>query len=421
MIVQRMQWAQRVLLGSACVGLVACSDEATVVSNAPNLPAEAELEPAYIVLTDVPTAESSQLYLNVLPSPQAQAVTQGTGLELPRGSQAFAELGYVFVADGERLTLTRYEVTAERELANPVELAFVQFGLSFFENFVVIDAERAYLTARDEGLLIVWNPTTMEIVEDVPLIALEKNGFPGAFPSGRDILYAQNQLVRERGRLYLPVSWSSWDDAAMDASFGVLSVSTSDAHDQTLSTTSCASGGVFSTTGRDGKLYVLGSASWGPYRQYAAAPLPESALTRFDPVSNAFDDSYCERIQPLTDGDDGGLLLQYAPGQFLLRVIDEALVTYSSSADYWSDVQFGCRTYQGDIDESGALSLRERPEMSTVANGCFGGMFSVDGSGYFFGEDADAVGGTLLRWDGAAMVPEIGVAAGYVTAFERLR
>jgi hypothetical protein len=105
----------------------------------------------------------------------------------------------------------------------------------------------------------------------------------------------------------------------------------------------------------------------------------------------------------------------------VLRVIDAELVTYTNPSDYWSDVQFACRTYQGDIDESGNLSLTHRPEMSTQANGCFGGLFSVDGAGFFFGEDADATGGRLLRWDGAAMVPEVSVAAGYVTTFERIR
>src|SRR5262245_31737089 len=85
--------------------LMACGSDGADAT-APVTSEGGALGAAYLVLSDVPTADSSQLYLTVVPGAHGQSVDQSRGIELPRRSQAFADQGYVFVANGETFALT---------------------------------------------------------------------------------------------------------------------------------------------------------------------------------------------------------------------------------------------------------------------------------------------------------------------------
>lgn len=378
-----------------------------------------ELGPAYVLAQEITTPEGSEMLISILDDVGPQEVDRGSALAVSGGARGvFSELGYVFVPNNEDFTLTRYEVSKDLDLVEPVVLSFGSFGLSMFGDFYVFGPERAYLTSRD-GILVVWDPTGMEILEDVAIEGLERDDLLGTFPQGRDLSYAPREVANATGYLNLPVAWMDWDNVDAQPLMGMFSVSTTDASDQVLVTTGCSSVGIWALSGRDDKVYALGTPSWGPFYNHGATELPGSAFARFDTQTRTFDESACVEVEPMTGGDEAGIALQYAPGRFLLRTIDAATAEASSVDEYWSDIEFACSFYDGDIDETGTITLSETPSMG-VDGGCYGGVFGVDGDAYFNIPAEGFESGALARWTGASMETVIGL-DGYPWTFERIR
>lgn len=372
---------------------------------------------AYLVSREVVTGSgTSETVVSVLPDTSEQSVPEGAGISVPGYSQAFAELGYVFATNGEEVSLTRYEVDEKNQLVEPKVLSFMSYG-SKIGQFFVFSAERGYMISPD-GVVVVWNPTTMEIESDAPLQGFERNGFSGATVTGRDAQLAINESARRTGYLNLPITWSDWNNVKLEPVLAVLSVSTTDASDQVLAVSDCSAYSLWVVNGRDDNLYVMGSPAWGPFYHHGEE-VPGSAFARFLTATREFDAGYCESVSDLTDGDQGGIALEYEKGKFLLRAIDEDVASASSSDNYFADVQSACSFYQGDIDERGELTLSEKPGMG-VDGACFGGFFSVDGDPYFSTPGSDGMKNWLSRWDGGELVQTVEL-TGFPQSFERVR
>ncbi|MET0391121.1 MAG: hypothetical protein ABW321_34435 [Polyangiales bacterium] len=164
--------------------------------------------------------------------------------------------------------------------------------------------------------------------------------------------------------------------------------------------------------GLDGNIYLAGTNSWTIIRKFGDAP--ESAIAKFDVEAEAFDPDYCQSIPALTHGQEAGTVIAYTPGEFVVRAVDESLADIGSVDSYYTDIEHACRFYQGTIDEDGELSLEEQPALGTAPHYCWGWVYKVDGSPYFWGED------TMYKWNGTEMVPTF-KAAGNASTFQRIR
>jgi hypothetical protein len=372
------------------------------------------LEDAYLFASSVAGVDDAATYVVVL-SELGGTVDISKGLEVGGYPAVFAELGWVFIADSERLVVTRYEVDDRNQLVKPKEMSLVGEGVTSLDGlgFYVFDSERAYYVDSSGSQIIVWNPTSMKIEDAAPIIDLHRNGFDGRAVGGDR---PSTWLVKERGELYLPVSWHDYDTLTAEPSVGLLRISASDVRDQSLHTNNCAAmsdEGLM--LGLDGNIYLAGTNGWTLYGRFGnPSNLPETGIAKFDLKSQAFDDEYCQSIPELTGGHDAGTVIAFAPGHFLLRAVDDSLAEIGDAGSFYGDIERACRFYHGTIDEEGNLTVQEEPALSATPNYCWGWVYDIDGEPYFWGED------TMFRWDGSALVP-VFKSTGFASGFQRIR
>ncbi len=376
---------------------------------------------AYLLSQEIQSADTSEMLISVLGDLNPQTIDRAQGLAVSGGARGvFSELGYVFVPNNEEFTVTRYQVSEELVLENPVTVSFANFGFTFFGDFYVFGPERAYAIAPNDGMIVVWNPTTMEIIDDAPIADMNRDGFVGRVNlSGRDVNFAARAVAEATGYLVLPVSWADWQTVDGVPLLGVLSVSTSDVRDQKLVTSDCSSNATWALSGRDDRLYIAGAPSWGPYYNHSGTSFPQGAIARFDVGTRDFASGFCQQGQTMTGGHDIGIVLQYAPGRFLLRAIDAEAGAASAIPTYWSDIEFSCSFWDGDIDEVGAMTLAAAPGMG-VGGACYGGVFGIDGDAYFNVPTEGFASGIVAKWNGSSMETIFGL-DGYPWTFERIR
>ncbi|MET0286322.1 MAG: hypothetical protein ABW352_17715 [Polyangiales bacterium] len=370
----------------------------------------APTQPAYVFATSVQNGDDYRIYVRALSS-LAGEVTLDKALELPSGTSVFSALGAVFIANPEDLTLTRYEVAPDDLLVEPKRLSVAGTGVTGFTTRpFFIDAETAYYVDAPSQQIIVWNPSTMEIRKVVPLLDLRRNGLEGTL-HGYDA--PSIWLLREQGVLYLPVTWADSDTLKAEKLVALLAISATDPTDQTLYVSNCAAvSDEGMLLGADGNIYLAGTNQFTFLRQYG--DMPESAIAKFDLKTRSFDPNYCQSIPALTGGLEGGTLIAFAPGEFVLRAVDKSLVKFGDTGSFWDDIENGCRIFYGKIDASGRLELKEEPKLATAPNYCWGWVYKIDGTPYFWGKD------TMFKWDGSSMVPTF-KAPGVATELERVR
>ncbi len=418
-------WFSALVLVLAFAPLASCADETSPIdavggaSSAPGGDAgaggqTAALPEAYVFASSVTDGETANTYVVVM-SELGGDVDISKGLEVPGYPAVFAELGWVFISDSEKLTVTRYDVDAENRLTNPERFSLAGEGVATLDGltFFVFDRERAYYIDSQGQQIIVWNPSTMEIIDAVPILDLERNGFQGIARGGNA---ASTWLVKDKGVLYLPVFWSNSDALTADPSIGLLSISATDATEQALYTNDCAAmSDEGMLLGLDENLYLAGTNGWTMFSRFGnASNLPETGIAKFDMSSQSFRSDYCQSIPELTGGHDAGTLIAYAPGKFLVRAVDDSLATISDSDTFYADIENACRFYQGDIDADGNLTVEEQPALGTTPHYCWGWVYNINGEPYFWGED------TMFRWSGTKMEP-VFTSTGYATGFQRIR
>jgi hypothetical protein len=162
-----------------CVALtLACSDGATLIDrSADTLPEEpsaqpgpavapAELGPVYALQTMVSTDDSVTSYVSLSRTLDLEGTSLAGAREFPGYAFITVVGGKLLVSDGERPTITRYEITADlgwREL-DTVSFANqgVTGGAAGFERHWFLDETTAYVTL-DVTKRVIWNPTDMLI------------------------------------------------------------------------------------------------------------------------------------------------------------------------------------------------------------------------------------------------------------------
>lgn len=160
--------------------------------------------PLVAVSSLVSTSDSeSTLYVGMVDAFEGQTVDFKNAREFSGQSDLWVHDGAVFIADAERLTITRYEVRG-RELVQKGRLGLSDYDpadFGFWVNTFVSNEKAYFLNAPDE--YIVWNPKTMRITGTIPLPDLEAKDGLEPQPS-----YSDRAAVVRDGKLYQPIYWS---------------------------------------------------------------------------------------------------------------------------------------------------------------------------------------------------------------------
>lgn len=177
-------------------------------------------------------------------------------------------------------------------------LSFANYGLTYtdFAN-VVVDEETAVSVITSALVAVVWNPKTMEIVGEIDVSHLARDGYD----------LEGWTMVASGGLVYLPGRWANWTEAKVEQ---VVSLTILDPKNlEVLGVAEderCGSGGriTFDETGYG---YVMGDGRNQSMQTFAAAAGEESVpncLLRIAPGAMDFEEDYFFPIPELTGGLD---------------------------------------------------------------------------------------------------------------------
>lgn len=307
-------------------GATGCSDEATIVTGARSV------GPLYAIMYEVYDDEGSTSYLSVLDSLDDE-IDLAAAREYGRG-RAFIQgyNGWLFVGESESPTVTRYSLADDGELLQEDTVSFANYGLREGQfdswNATFISPEKAYLFDFVEGNTIIWNPTTMEIIGDIPGPAellrpdLRLEGTPAAL---RD------------GLLFRTFDWVQDDDAEYSSDFllGVYDVETDELIDL-QEETRCPVPGNLLDSDEAGNIYF---SNWiWPVAGTLMRDAPPSCVLRIAPGETSFDDEWTLDYPDYTDGRAGAMFTYLQDGQGLVSAFYDENTSFDGETDPWSYV-----------------------------------------------------------------------------------
>lgn len=282
------------LLGSL-LGACSSSDETAIAAT----PREAGPE------ENPPVDASAVLVSTFVRNPEGRNIYVGAVTELPAGDlddSRFLEFsdidamtydGYAFVWDRETSVMTRFSVDADLTFQEGPRLSFANEG-SFADAglHVFISKTRAYSLSGVLDGLVVWNPQTMEIVENIAIDLPDID--TSLSPSVRPGFLAGDQVV-------WPISWQNRDTVTMRPSAAVLIASaTGDTPAQLVEDPRCI-GGDGGHADERGDFYLYATAGYGRYAGYGdGAATARTCVLRIRDGQSAFDSSFMQDIRALT-------------------------------------------------------------------------------------------------------------------------
>lgn len=305
-----------------------CGDEVTVVMQ--NL----EAGPLYAIMYEVYDQENSTSYLSVLDSLDEEidlsvAREYGSGRAFIQGYN-----GWLFVGDSESPTVTRYSLADDGALVQEDTISFANYGLREGQfdswNATFISPEKAYLADFVEaGNTIVWNPTTMEIIGEIPAPAeLLRPGFR---------IEGTPAAVRD-GLLFRTWGWVTEDDTAeysTDFYLAVYDVETDELVDL-VPETRCPVPGNLVDTDEAGNIYF---SNWiwsvaGTLMRDA----PASCVLRIPPGETAFDPEWSLDYPDYTGGRAGAMFTYLQNDQALVSAFYDERTSFDDETEPYSYV-----------------------------------------------------------------------------------
>ncbi len=198
---RRLSALERLISPSALLGLaVACGAEDATRGEASSSGGTEDDSSLFVVLSTVEAPEDRLGYFVTTRSLGSDATIDiGRGIEEPGGGRLYAEpgIGTFMLGGGSTPTITRYEVTDDGSLERGAVLSFANQGVSDLADgaVVFVDATKAYLRDRSQLQLISFDPTSMLLLDVLPLDGVERPGFFADF----------GQTVRRPDGLYFPM------------------------------------------------------------------------------------------------------------------------------------------------------------------------------------------------------------------------
>ena len=213
----------------------------------------------------------------------------GNGVIMTRGQD-------IFVGLAEEPTWIRYTVDETGGIAETGRMSLLNFGATYVDfGNVIVDDTTAVSVLSSVPAAVIWNPSTMQIVDTVELPHLVKEGYS---------VEVWTTIARE-GRVYIPGRFSDWTGGRIHPSVSMTildpKAGTVIAHAED---TRCASGGRAVFT-EDGTLYVMGDGRTYSIQMFANASggtAPDNCLLRILPGATGFDPGYYHSIPSLTGG-----------------------------------------------------------------------------------------------------------------------
>jgi hypothetical protein len=398
-----------------CVlGSLACSDEAKVVGT--------ESGPLQGAGGDGAQESGAILVAGRLMGPDGDSsVYVGAYPELPTGELDYAGMrefgnanvytanGYIFVEEAG--VVTRFSVDESYQLVEGPRMSWANYGLAEANQSYILfgSPTRAYAFAPPLGLVVVWNPETMELTGTLPL------DLPPGTADGFET-YAYDGVV-VNGKVIWSVLTANWETYEMTP--GVLLAMTDATQDAPVTYVSderCLGGGT-SLVGADGNVYLHAGGNLGIFAAYSEDPNVRTCMLRMKAGEDVIDPEFLVDYQALTGSYVSYPWVHVSGSQYLVKRWDPAVALPEDPGLYWDNAAFA-----PFLVDTVAGTMQPYPD---VARGLFmsGIQYSVDGVTYFEVSESGAVeNGTAdvvaLRPEGTTQQFHM---SGTLTAMGRIR
>ncbi|HTV22162.1 MAG TPA: hypothetical protein VMG12_25910 [Polyangiaceae bacterium] len=329
------QWIAFCALLAACGGedetAVGGTPSGEMTAVEPALPAD-DPAPAtkwYAIATEIYGADfaTSTSFVRLVPSLDAGEIELATAREY-NGRATVATVGkWLFIMDGEVPIIDRFIVGADGTLTLDAQLSFANYGMPYWTidawGNVMVSPTKAYFSNPGDGSLIVWNPTSMQIIREIPL--------PTSAPPELEL--QASPAVLRGGQLFQLFSWGSFDRfefSQVPQQLGVYDVET----DELVSLTEesrCPA--VYSQPFEDeaGSLYFSNHV-WSPMETLVKGA-PQSCSLRVLAGETTFDPDWQLRYADFADGREGAVLRYTGNGQGLADIFYDERMTITSATD----------------------------------------------------------------------------------------
>lgn len=295
-------------------------------------PAADEEAALYAVYTQIRTVEGRTNYLSLTETLAAPAeLDVSSALEVPGFSRFFAPDGGGFFAigSGEDMSITRYDVTADRKFHESGRVSFAGVGVTWMHyRAIFFSPTRAYYVDNTRGQIVIWNPEEMTISGsfDLPLeVAEGYGGFETFMP------FYRFPVVDDR--LFIPVSWTDRQGGSARNVTGLVVVDT--ANDTVLSYTETDRCPAATEIAFDdnGDVYFGTDFYYAMYDIAVRGVSRPGCVLRIVAGEQAFDDDYLLRLADVTGGRATLSLTDGArPGTAYISVLDEAQMPWETFA-----------------------------------------------------------------------------------------
>ena len=286
--------------------------------------------PLFAVPTQVYGADfaTSTSYVPVVPSLDVARISIDEARELD-GRASVATVGkWLFMASSSSPVVQRFEVGADGALSAAGSLNFANYGLPEYFSIdawgaVFVNSEKAYIFNGSDGSHIVWNPTTLKILGEIPA--------PGVVKAG----YNLESIAVVRGsrmyRIFTLLNYDSWEFLTEPQYLAVYDTE-SDRQLELVQESRCPQ--LYSRPFVDeaGDIYFSGWV-WTPGLTLTS-DYPASCALRIRADEDAFDQDWqLNFAEEVTGGREAGILRYLGDGRALLDVFHDERVTIDGDTD----------------------------------------------------------------------------------------
>jgi len=271
---------------------------------------------------------TSTSYVPVVPSLDVARIGIDQARELD-GRASVATVGkWLFIASSSSPVVQRFEVAADGALTAAGSLNFANYGLPEYFSIdawgaVFVNAEKAYIFNGSDGSHIVWNPSTLEILGEIPA--------PGVMKAGYDLESVAVVRGNRMYRIFTLLNYDSWEFLPEPQYLAVYDTQ-GDTQLELVQESRCPQ--LYSRPFVDeaGDIYFSGWV-WTPGLTLTT-DYPASCALRIRADEDTFDQDWqLNFAQDVTDGREAGILRYLGEGRALLDVFHDERVTVDGDTD----------------------------------------------------------------------------------------
>ncbi len=285
--------------------------------------------PLYAIATEIYGADfsTSTSLVQLVSSLDVDEIDLGSAREY-NGRATVGTVGnWLFVMDGEQPILERFSVGAGGSLTLDAQLSFANFGMPYWTidawGNTMVSPTKAYFSNAGDGSLIVWNPTTMEIVREIPLPTL----------ASADMELQSGPAYLRGDRVFRLFSWANFDTFEFSREPQQLGVYDTETDELLALVEDNRCPAVYSEPFADesGALYFSNHV-WSPMETLVKGA-PQSCALRVLAGETAFDPDWQLKYADFAGGREGAVLRYLGNGQGLADIFHAERVAITSGTD----------------------------------------------------------------------------------------